>query len=86
MQLIHLPSNRIWIEFTEEETLIHDPFFKRVFKEEGILIPVAMRDEFNGQSEVFLDDPDFQKAFKMIYYPMNLNPKLFELKIDVDKD
>lgn len=71
MKLIHIQTQR---------DLFEDPVFQKTMSELGVLIPKTLRPEFNGKSRVFLEDPEFPKAFSELYFRFELDPKLYELR------
>jgi hypothetical protein len=77
MQLIHLKTGFIVVEYQREKTLFHDPFLQREMKRRGILIPPSMRTEYNGRTVIRLEDADFQRAFKEIYTPAVFNNQMY---------
>ncbi|MES2504393.1 MAG: hypothetical protein V4534_05885 [Myxococcota bacterium] len=69
MKLIHIQT---------QQDLFSDPTFQKTMSELGIIIPTALQKNFNGKTRVYLDDPEFLKAFKQFYFEHEMNPNLYE--------
>lgn len=80
MKLINKETQCIVVEFTDTKTVFHDRFLEAEIAENGITIPPALQEEYEGKEVIFVEDPQFLKAFKEIYYPLGMNPKVFEWK------
>lgn len=70
MKLVNTKTGFVVIEFQKDGVHIHDRFLKTEMEETGILIPLAMRPQFGGKEVVLLGDPQFEQAFKDVYYPL----------------
>ncbi len=68
--LVHSTSGFVVVEFKEDQIVFNDRFLKVEMEEQGILIPPALKDQFNGKEVVYIDDPLFRKAFVEVYYPL----------------
>lgn len=69
MKLVNTKTGHVLIEFQDNAVQFHSPFLEKTLRNEGVLIPPAMRSEFDGKEVVFVEDPLFQKAFREIYWP-----------------
>ncbi|MBS0649684.1 MAG: hypothetical protein JSR93_00835 [Verrucomicrobia bacterium] len=78
MKLVNLKNQFIVVEYNDKETIFHDKILEKEMKERGVLIPPALRDRFGGKSNVRMNDPEFQVAFKEVFCPNVFNPKNFE--------
>lgn len=77
MRLIHKQTNQPIVEFKEEEVVFHNKFLEHEMRSIGILIPHGLRGIY-GKDCVRLDDEEFQKAFKEIYFLTTMDPEEFE--------
>lgn len=68
MRLIKRKTGRPIVEFKGGDTVIHNKFLEREMRSIGIPIPHGLRGLFHGRDCVYLDDDDFQKAFKEVYF------------------
>src|SRR6266404_5245436 len=80
MQLVNVQSGFIVVEYKGEKTIFHDPFLEDSMRKQGIIIPPAFRKDFSDKSIIRLNDVNFQKAFKEIYYPLSFNQQTFQWK------
>lgn len=78
MQLINKSTSQPLVEFKGANTIIHSRFLEHEMRSIGIPVPHGLRGVYHGKECVRLEDDDFQSAFKEIYYPTVMNPKLFE--------
>jgi hypothetical protein len=69
MKLVQKETGDVVIEFKDNTAIFHSRFLEKALKEDGVLIPPAMRAEFGGKEVVFVDDPLFEKAFVEVYWP-----------------
>ncbi|MEI6790452.1 MAG: hypothetical protein WCK42_04650 [Myxococcaceae bacterium] len=69
MKLIHIQT---------QQDLFTDPTFQKAMSQFGIVIPEALQKDFGDKQRVYLNDPEFMKAFKELYFNLQLNPKLYE--------
>ena len=74
MKLVHNTTGFVVIEFKGNKALFKDRFLEREMKLHGIAIPPPLREKYHGKSSVHIEDKDFSKAFKEIYYTYTLNP------------
>ena len=77
MQLINRETQQPIVEFRGKEILFFSKFLEHEMRIMGIPVPPGQRSAFNGRDCVFLDDEDFQRAFKEIYYPRAMDPATF---------
>jgi hypothetical protein len=77
MKLINTETSQSLVEFKGEETIFHSKFLENEMRTIGISVPHGLRGVYKGKDCVRLDDPDFQKAFKEIYYLTSMNPEKF---------
>lgn len=75
MKLIHVKTKKPVAEFKKNETKFFSETMQWLMENNGITIPDFLQGEYNNQFVVFLDDPLFQKAFKEIYYDLDMNPE-----------
>jgi hypothetical protein len=75
MKLIHVKSRFVVAEYEGEKTKIHDRILEKEMGIRGIMIPPALRSEYEGKAVVRLIDKEFQKAFKELYSAQAFNPK-----------
>ncbi|MEI6805738.1 MAG: hypothetical protein WCK49_04440 [Myxococcaceae bacterium] len=69
MKLIHIQT---------QQDLFADPIFQKAMTDFGIIVPTALQSEFSGKKRVYLDDPEFLKAFKEFYFNQEMDPNLYE--------
>jgi hypothetical protein len=43
----------------------------------GVTIPVYLRPQFNNKPRVYPDDPDFERAFRDVYYTHNIDRDVY---------
>ncbi|MEZ5314615.1 MAG: hypothetical protein R3E91_00135 [Chlamydiales bacterium] len=77
MKLINIKTSQALIEFRDKQTIIYNKFLEQEMNRIGIPIPHGSRSLYQGKDYIYLDDPDFQKAFKEIYYLTIMNPQQF---------
>lgn len=77
MRLVNLKSNKPIVEFRGEETVFYNKFLEKEMRMLGIPIPSGLRGDFEGKDTVYLENQNFQKAFKEIYYPVAMGAHLF---------
>lgn len=78
MHLINLETGEIVIEFNENGTVFHNHLLEKEMEKMGIAIPHGLRGGYHGKDLVHLGDPDFEKAFREIYYLSYLSSKRFK--------
>ena len=77
-QLLNVHTKKPIVEFEGDKTLIHNKFLEHEMRTLGIPIPHGLRGLYHGKDTILLDDPDFQQAFKEIYYLTSMNPATFK--------
>ncbi len=77
-KLINIQTNQPIVEFEKEKTVIYSKFLENEMRELGIPIPHGLRGVYHGKECVRLEDEEFQKAFKEIYYLTTMNPETFQ--------
>ena len=77
MKLINTKTGDVVVEMDHGEVVFHDRFLQKAMEKKGILIPPALQDEFGGKTYVRLGDPDFEKAFKEVFFNMSMNPSKY---------
>lgn len=77
MRLINKETSKSLIEFKGNETVIHNRFLEHEMRTIGIAVPHGLRGLFHGKDCIRLEDADFQRAFKEIYYLTTMNPDKF---------
>ena len=70
MKLINTKTGYVVVEFQNGRAHFHDRFLEAEMKETGILIPPAYTSQYEGKEVIFLGEPEFERAFKEIYYPL----------------
>ncbi len=78
MMLINRETNQPIIEFQGDKTIFHSKFLEKEMRSMGIPVPHGLRGVYHGKNCICLDDEEFQKAFKEIYYLTAMNPKTFQ--------
>ena len=69
MKLINTKTGYIVVEFQQGKVHFNDRFLEAEMKETGIFIPPSHTSEY-GKETIFLEDVQFERAFKEIYYPL----------------
>ena len=78
MKLINTNTSQSLVEFQGDRTFIHNKFLENEMRTIGIPIPHGLRGVYKGKDCIRLDDPEFQQAFKEIYYLTAMNPDIFQ--------
>jgi hypothetical protein len=78
MKLINQKTGFVIVEFHNALTQINDPYLKKEMEIRGITVPPFLRKSFQGTNRVRLGDRDFQRAFKEIYYELNLDHEVYQ--------
>jgi hypothetical protein len=79
MLLIHPDSNEVVVKIEKNDVKIINNFLFKGLKVNGISIPGALRDSFEGKKVIYIEDPLFAKAFIEVYYPNCLKEAGFKL-------
>jgi hypothetical protein len=77
MQLINIKTGFVVVKYLEAKAFFNDRFLEKQMNIQGIVVPPFLQKQFNDKTVIFLKDPEFQKAFKEIYYLFSMNTKLF---------
>ena len=80
MRLVNVRTGETVIEFNESGTVFHNRLLESEMRHMGIDIPHGLRGTYHGKDCIHLDDEDFEKAFKEIYYLTYLSPSRFAWK------
>jgi len=75
MKLVEMKHNQVLVEFKDDVVIIHDQIIEQDIKKRGIFIPPAYRSEYDGKTTIKIGDPDFQRAFKEVYYAFTFKDK-----------
>lgn len=78
MKLVNKDTKGVVVEFTDSKIIFHDRFLEAEMSENGITVPTALQKEYGNKEIVFVEDSEFLKAFKEIYYPSSMNPNVFQ--------
>lgn len=78
MKLVNTKTGFVVIEFRQGKTEFHDRFLEAEMKETGILIPPAMAHAFEGKEVIFFGDPQFERAFIEVYYPLCIANSVYQ--------
>lgn len=76
-RLVNVHTNQPLIEFEGDKTVIYNKYLEHEMRELGIPIPHGLRGVYHGKECVRLEDEEFQKAFKEIYYLTTMNRDTF---------
>ena len=77
LQLVNLESGFVVVEFVGDKTVIYDRFLSEEMQKSGIVIPHYLQSKFGGKKRVRLDQREFQRAFKEVYYEFCINHKAY---------
>lgn len=77
-KLINRHTKQPIVEFEENRTIIHNKFLEHEMRSLGILVPHGLRGIYKGKDCIRLEDEEFQKAFREIYYLTAMNPETFQ--------
>jgi len=77
MKLINTNTYQSLVEFQGDQTIIHNKFLENEMRSIGIPVPHGLRGVYQGKDCIRLEDEEFQKAFKEIYYLTAMNPEKF---------
>lgn len=54
-------------------------YIQQGFAEHGIVIPPGLREQYAGKNTVYLEDPEFEKAFRKLYYAFEMDHDIYQL-------
>jgi len=77
-KLLNMETGTIVVEFKEGKACFNDRFLELEMKETGIYIPESKSGAFGEKEIVYLGDPQFEKAFTDVYYPLYIANSLYE--------
>ncbi len=78
MKLIDSENNSVYIEFDDGKSpYFADAFLEKEMQLYGIEIPPKYREEFDGKQIVMLEDDDFPRAFRDVYYLYHVDRNVF---------
>ena len=78
-KLVNTETHEIYAEFSEESSpYFHDKDLAIEFSRFGIAIPQDYRNEFDGKKIIYIEDEEFARAFKEIFYEYHLNHRKFQ--------
>lgn len=80
MKLVNTQTSQALVEFHGDKTLIYNKFLENEMRTIGIPVPHGLRGLYKGKDCIRLEDPDFQRAFKEIYYLTAMSPDKFQWK------
>jgi len=80
MKLINTQTAQSLVEFEDDRTIFHSKFLEHEMRTIGIPVPHGLRGIFHGKDCIRLEDEEFQRAFKEIYYLTAMNPETFQWK------
>lgn len=87
MKLINTRTGQPLVTIEKDGTFqFHHQMLADEIKEFGVDIPAYLRPEFNHKKNVYLDDPDFERAFREVYYTHNIDRDLFKWESDPYND
>lgn len=78
MRLVNKKTGESLLEFKGDKIQFFNRFLEEEMRIVGIPIPPGVRNYFGGKDYIFLDDENFQRAFREIYYLTSFDPKLFQ--------
>jgi len=81
MRLVNLKSRRPIVEFREGKPVFYSKFLEHEMRQIGIAIPHGLRGIYHGKTTVTLEDHEFERAFKEIYYVTYMSPDQFHWQI-----
>jgi hypothetical protein len=78
MKLVNTKTSRAILEFKEGKPCFYSKFLENEMRQIGIEIPHGLRGSYQGKTHITLDDTEFERAFKEIYYTQYMNPSQFK--------
>lgn len=77
MELRNVNNNALIATYDNEKKTItiQDTFLKRALEIDGITIPELLKEQYGNKTTVKLNDPEFTKAFKDVYYVKHYKDK-----------
>lgn len=77
MRLVNSKSRQTLVDFTTTGAVFYSKYLEEEMRRCGIPIPPGLRARFGGKDFIYLGDPDFQKAFREVFYLTAFDPGLF---------
>ena len=77
-RLVHKKTQQPIVEFIEQETVFYNRFLEQEMRNIGIMIPHGLRGVYQGKDCIKLEDTEFQRAFKEVYYLTTMGAENFQ--------
>lgn len=79
MRLVNLKTGDTLISFTAgKQPEIKNAVLAGTLRSFGIAIPLYLRPQYGNRLHVLMEDPDFERAFKEVYYTHCMDRDLFQ--------
>jgi len=78
MKLINTHTGKPLVTIEEGAVQFHHSMLADEIELFGVTIPAYMRPQFSDKTNVYLDDPDFERAFREVYYTHHIDRDLFK--------
>jgi len=62
-----------------EPAVFANPYIQKGFENSGIAIPPGLVPDYNGKQFVYLEDPEFEKAFRELYFALEMDQDVYRL-------
>ncbi len=80
MKIIQVKEGTEFMSIKPGETAkFTNPYIQKGFEEFGIIIPPALVKDYAGKERVYLDDPEFEKAFRELYFAFEMDQNEYKL-------
>lgn len=80
MRIINIATNAEFMHIHSGELAqFTNKYIQQGFEEHGIVIPPGLREEYSGKSMVYLEDPEFEKAFRNLYFSSEMDHNTYQL-------
>lgn len=79
MKIINKRDNTEFMHIKDGKPYFTNQYVGMAFAQQGIFIPSGMRDEYGGKDMVRLNDVEFEKAFRELYYGVEMEHDVFVL-------
>jgi hypothetical protein len=76
-KLVNKQTNQVIVKFDGAETVFYNKFLEQEMRTIGIPIPHGLRGVYHGKECIRLEDEEFQKAFREIYYLTSMGSETF---------
>ncbi len=77
MKLIDSKTKQPLVNFHKKTVTFYNKYLEQEMQIMGIPVPHGLRGLFGGKDIIFLGDPEFEKAFREIYYLTSVDPSRF---------